>query len=63
MLGRTGGIAGLLALGLSDWLEQLGLGPAKAGRLWATQELTRRAQRTAERPRITSPGRQGPTES
>jgi len=55
VLGRTGGLAGLLGLGLSDWLGHPGLGPAKAGQLWAALELTRRAQRSAERPRITSP--------
>ncbi len=55
VLGRTGGVAGLLGLGLSDWLSQPGLGPAKAGQLWAAQELCRRSQRRAERPRITSP--------
>ena len=50
VLGRTGGIAGLLGLGFTDWLEQPGLGPAKAA-----TELARRGQRSAERPRITSP--------
>ena len=55
VLGRTGGIAGLLGLGFTDWLEQPGLGPAKAGQLWAATELARRGQRSAERPRITSP--------
>ncbi len=55
VLSRSGGLAGLLALGLSDWLEQPGLGPAKAGQLWAALELVRRGQRGAERPRITSP--------
>ncbi|MBI1754606.1 MAG: DNA repair protein RadC [Acidobacteria bacterium] len=55
VLNRTGGIAGLLNLGLSDWLEQPGLGPAKAGQLWAALELARRSQRGTERPRITSP--------
>ena len=54
-LGHTGGLAGLLALVLNDWLEQPGLGPAKAGQLWAALELVRRGQRGAERPRITSP--------
>ena len=52
VLGRTGGIAGLR---FTDWLEQPGLGPAKAGQLWAATELARRGQRSAERPRITSP--------
>ena len=55
LLGRTGGLAGLLGLGLQDWLDQPGLGPAKAGQLWAAMELARRSQRRAERPRITSP--------
>ncbi len=55
LLGRVGGLAGLMTLGLQDWLDQPGLGPAKAGQLWAAQELARRAQRGTERPRITSP--------
>lgn len=55
LLGRTGGLGGLMALGLHDWLAQPGLGPAKAGQLWAAQELARRAQRRSEPPRITSP--------
>jgi DNA repair protein RadC len=55
VLGRTGGIAGLLGLGLNDWLDQPGLGPAKAGQLWAALELARRAQHSSERTRITSP--------
>jgi len=59
VLSRTGGIAGLLGLGFTDWLEQPGLGPAKAGQLWAAMELARRGQRSAERPRITSPRASG----
>lgn len=55
LLARTGGLAGLLGLGLQDWLDQPGLGPAKAGQLWAALELARRSQRRTERPRITSP--------
>jgi DNA repair protein RadC len=55
VLGRTGGMAGLLGLGLTDWLEHPGLGPAKAGQLWAALELARRAQHRAAPPRITSP--------
>ena len=55
VLGQTGGLAGLLSLGLNDWLEQPGIGPAKAGQLWAALELNRRTQRSADRPRITSP--------
>lgn len=55
VLGRTGGVAGLMTLGLGDWLVQPGLGPAKAGQLWAALELARRAQKGTDRPRITSP--------
>jgi DNA repair protein RadC len=55
LLSRTGGLAGLLALGLDDWLGQPGLGPAKAGQLWAALELARRRLHRSERPRITSP--------
>lgn len=55
LLGRTGGLSGLMTLGLQDWLDQAGLGPAKAGQLWAAVELARRAQRSTQRPRITSP--------
>ena len=44
-----------MGLGLQDWLELPGLGPAKACQLWASAELARRAARGAERPRITSP--------
>ena len=55
LLARCGGLGGLLSLGLNDWLEQPGLGPAKAGQLWAALELTRRGHRSTERLRITSP--------
>lgn len=55
VLSRTGGLAGLLALGVHEWLAQPGLGPARAGQLWAALELARRGQRGPERLRITSP--------
>jgi DNA repair protein RadC len=55
LLAQRGGLAGLMALGLNDWLEQPGLGPAKAGQLWAALELARRSQHRTERPRISSP--------
>lgn len=55
LLARTGGLSGLLALGLQDWIELPGLGPARACQLWACLELARRARQRAERPRITSP--------
>jgi len=55
ILSRCGGLAGLLGLGLQDWIEQPGVGPARACQLWAAQELCRRSHRGATRPRITSP--------
>jgi DNA repair protein RadC len=54
-LAACGGLAGLAALGLKDWLELPGLGPAKAGQLYAALELSRRCHRGPDRPRITSP--------
>lgn len=55
VLARCSGLAGLMSLGLQEWMEIDGLGPAKAGQLWAAQELCRRGTRGATRPRITSP--------
>ncbi len=55
LLTRTGGLSGLLQQGLQDWTSEFGIGPAKACQLWAAQELCRRSQRTASRPRINSP--------
>ena len=55
LLAHSGGLAGLLSLGLQDWIAQPGLGPAKACQLWASLELSRRVQRGSDRPRITSP--------
>lgn len=54
-LAACGGLAGLAVLGLKDWLELPGLGPAKAGQLYAALELARRCHRGPDRPRITSP--------
>ena len=55
ILGYTGGLAGLLGMGLQDWIALPGIGPARACQLWAAQELCRRGQRGGVRPRITSP--------
>jgi len=55
ILGATGGLAGLLSLGIQEWMAIPGLGPARACQLWASAELCRRSQRGATRPRITSP--------
>jgi len=55
LLTRTGGLAGLLPMGLHEWMDQQGIGPAKACQLWAAQELCRRAHRGGSRLRITSP--------
>lgn len=54
-LSTTGGLSGLLGLGLQDWCSLSGLGPARACQLWAAAELARRCRRGSERPRITSP--------
>ena len=55
LLSSAGGLSQLLSLGLQDWVKQPGLGPARACQLWAAIELARRSQRSAGRPRITSP--------
>jgi DNA repair protein RadC len=55
LLTRTGGLPGLLPMGLHEWMDQQGIGPAKACQLWAAQELCRRAHRGGSRLRITSP--------
>jgi len=55
ILGASGGLVGLLGLGLQHWIELPGIGPARACQLWAAQELSRRSQRGPSRPRITSP--------
>jgi DNA repair protein RadC len=55
ILGQAGGLTGLLGLGLADWTGFPGIGPAKAGQLWAALELNRRAGRGPEPPRLASP--------
>jgi DNA repair protein RadC len=55
LLTRCGGLAGILAQGPGDWLALPGIGPARAGQLWAAQELCRRGRRGGEAPRIASP--------
>ena len=55
MLAESGGLSGLLGLGLSEWAGFPGIGPAKASQLWAALELARRGQRGPERPRLNSP--------
>jgi DNA repair protein RadC len=55
LLARVGGLPGLFAMGLHEWMDQQGVGPAKACQLWAAQELCRRSQRGGARLRITSP--------
>jgi DNA repair protein RadC len=55
LLAGYGGLAGLLGLGVADWVACPGLGPARAGQLWAVLELNRRAQRGPGRPRLASP--------
>ena len=55
ILTATGGLTGLMSLGLHDLMELRGLGPAKAGQLWAVQEIARRSKRGSSRPKISSP--------
>jgi DNA repair protein RadC len=55
LLRCSGGLSGLLGMGLQEWIELPGIGPARACQLWAAQELCRRGHRGVIRPRITSP--------
>lgn len=55
LLAHCGGLSGLPNLGLQDWMDLPGLGPARAAQLWAGLELARRITRSAAPPRITSP--------
>lgn len=55
ILSRAGGLSGLLAMGIQEWIGLPGIGPARACQLWAAQELCRRSHRGGARPRITSP--------
>jgi DNA repair protein RadC len=55
ILSVTGGLSGLMSLGLRELSELPGLGPAKAGQLWAAQEVSRRSKRTHAKVRIDSP--------
>jgi DNA repair protein RadC len=55
LLAQTGGLSGLLGLGPKEWIALRGIGPAKAGQLWAALELSRRARRGAVKPRLHSP--------
>ncbi len=55
ILSACGGLSGLLRLGLKDWAGYPGIGPAKAGQLWASLELARRAGRGQDPLRLLSP--------
>jgi len=55
LLALHGGLAGLLGLGPVEWSALPGLGPAKAGQLWAAAELARRVGRGPARPRLHTP--------
>ena len=55
VLNHCGGLSGILAQGLQEWVSIPGIGPARACQLWASQELCRRSQRGPARLRITSP--------
>jgi len=55
ILSITGGLSGLMLLGLKELLDLPGLGPAKAGQLWAVQEIARRSKRGHSKIKISSP--------
>jgi len=55
ILTLTGGLRGLMSLGLSDLSGLPGLGPAKVGQLWAVQEVARRSKRGGPKARMASP--------
>jgi DNA repair protein RadC len=55
MMAQAGGLSGLLGLGLMEWVAFPGIGPAKAGQLWAALDLSRRLLRGPGRPRLNSP--------
>jgi DNA repair protein RadC len=55
ILSITGGISGLMSLGLKELLDLPGIGPAKASQLWALQEIARRSKRGHSKIKITSP--------
>jgi len=55
ILASTGGLSGLMSLGLSELSGLPGLGPAKVGQLWAVQEMARRSKRGPSKVRMASP--------
>jgi len=55
ILSLTGGLSGLMSLGLKELSDLPGLGPAKVGQLWAVQEMARRSKRSHARIKINSP--------
>jgi DNA repair protein RadC len=59
ILTLTGGLSGLMSLGLSELSKLPGLGPAKAGQLWAVQEVARRSKRGGPKVKMTSPREAG----
>jgi DNA repair protein RadC len=59
ILTLTGGLSGLMSLGLSELSALPGLGPAKAGQLWAVQEVARRSRRGGSKARMASPREAG----
>jgi len=55
VLSVTGGLSGLMSQGLRELLKLPGLGPAKAGQLWAVQEIARRSKRSHSKIKIDNP--------
>ncbi|MDR0498270.1 MAG: DNA repair protein RadC [Holophagales bacterium] len=59
ILSITGGLSGLMSLGLKELSDLPGLGPAKVGQLWAVQEIARRSKRGHSKIKINSPRKAG----
>ena len=55
ILSITGGLSGLMSLGLKELSALPGIGPAKVGQLWAVQEIARRSKRSHSKITINSP--------
>jgi DNA repair protein RadC len=55
ILSKTGGLSGLMSLGLKELSDLPGLGPARVGQLWAVQEIVRRPKRSHSKIKLSSP--------
>jgi len=55
ILSITGGLSGLMSLGLRELSELPSVGPARAGQLWAAQEIARRSNRSHLKIKMSTP--------